>query len=281
MALAAARRCLATNDTRVEASQWRDRVFVLARAINESVGASVLQSQTPDLNLATFEAPLSDKAFILTEIQQIAAMGGGGGGGGDPSPQLKAIADVVDWDVAAPGGYYDKLGSAGSLSGRSPRLVTGQGAGRGGAATPDPAFYFTPHHQTLAQADWKANYSARAEWSSFTVGQSGGGHPVELRYTGLDPRASYRLSILFFASEFKNFKTERNSVTAGATRLQTEAPSPNPMRRVSFGVPANETAGGELRVVCTSPDSAGGIDGFETGGCSIVAVWLEPGLPNP
>jgi hypothetical protein len=41
-------------------------------------------------------------------------------------------------------------------------------------------------------------------------------------------------------------------------------------------VPPNETANGGVRVVCTSPASAGGVNGFETGGCSIVAVWLEP-----
>lgn len=42
-----------------------------------------------------------------------------------------------------------------------------------------------------------------------------GSHPIALEYSGLDPEASWELSILFFASEFKNFKTERNSVTAG------------------------------------------------------------------
>lgn len=44
-----------------------------------------------------------------------------------------------------------------------------------GAATPDPAFYFTPHHQTLGQLDWHTDHravAARIEWTSFTVGQS-------------------------------------------------------------------------------------------------------------
>ena len=57
-------------------------------------------------------------------------------------------------------------------------------------------------------------------------------HPVALEYTGLDPEASYTLSILFFASEFKNFKTERNSITAGASVLQDNMLSPYPMQRV-------------------------------------------------
>ena len=283
VALAEAAGCLAGNDTRPEVALWRLRVFALARTINETVGASVLQSQTPDLNLGTFDTPLSDKAFVLAEIQRISALGRGNASSSQQRlQQREAIAALVDWDVAAAGGFFDKLGSAGSLSGRAPRLVTGQGAGQGGATTPDPAFFFTPHHQTLGQYDWHANHStvaARVEWASFTTGQSQGAHPVELRYTGLDARASYTLSVLFFASEFKNFKAERNSVTAGATRLQTDALSPRPMRRVSFVVPRNETAGGELRVVCTSPASAGGVDGFETGGCSIVAVWLEPATP--
>merc|ERR1712098_1000883 len=95
-------------------------------------------------------------------------------------------------------------------------------------------------------------------------------------YSQLGPETNYELSILFFAASWKQFATERNTVVAGNTTLQFEELSPFPMRKVTFRVPLNETADGELQVSCRSPTSAGGVDGFMTGGCSIVAVWLEP-----
>eukprot|EP01051_Picozoa_sp_SAG22_P013678 SAG22_NODE_1558_length_4129_cov_2.138213_3_plen_98_part_00 len=74
----------------------------------------------------------------------------------------------------------------------------------------------------------------------------------------------------------QTFRDERNTLKAGSTVLQDNALSVRPMRRVSYKIPRAETEGGKLKVQCTSPSAGGGIDGFETGGCSIIAVWLEP-----
>jgi len=230
--------------------------------------AAVLQSQSTDLNLGTFETPLSDKPFILSEIDRIDNLE-------TEAQKLTAISALVDWDVPRPGGFFDKLGSAGSLYALSPHLDLGEGAGRG-AESSDPGFYFTPHQEALGQDLWKGSLNARLPWTSFTVSQSQGVHPLTLQYAQLDPQATYELSILFFAAPWKQFATERNTVVAGQTILQFEALSSLPMRRISFLVPQNETDRGSLRVKCTSRTSAGGVDGFMPGGCSIVAVWLEP-----
>eukprot|EP01043_Picozoa_sp_COSAG02_P045599 COSAG02_NODE_4188_length_5646_cov_5.157202_2_plen_125_part_00 len=97
--------------------------------------------------------------------------------------------------------------------------------------TGDPSFYFTPHHETLAQANWHCppppneptpevqdqtasqqffhsncnadGVHARMDWTSFTLGPSQGAHPVTLNYVGLDPEVLYELSVLFFSSDFK------------------------------------------------------------------------------
>lgn len=57
-ALEAARHAMTLNDTRVEVAAWRSRVFELAATLNRTVGVAVLQSQTKDLNLGTFDTPL-------------------------------------------------------------------------------------------------------------------------------------------------------------------------------------------------------------------------------
>ena len=155
------------------------------------------------------------------------------------------------------------------LTGQAPHLDTGQGHS-------DPAFYFTPHHETLRQ---DVGVAARMGWTSFTVGPSHGEHPVTLTYQGLDPAATYVLSVVFFTSDFKMFASERNTLRAGQTVLQNNALSVRPMRRVAWTVPLHETTGGSLRVTCTSPLTNNGVDSFKMGGCSIIAVWLEPTAP--
>ena len=256
----------------------------LAATINATLGASVLQSQSTDLNLGTFATPFNDKTFLLHETSTIANLT-------SESARLDAISELIYWDVPAEGGFFDRLGSVGVLSGQAPHLDMGEGEA-------DPAFYYTPHHETLAQSNWHCpppppatergvlgaahescnadGIFSRGDWTSFTLGPSHGSHPVTLRYEGLDPEATYRLSVLFFSAEFKLFLDERNTLTAGSTTLMENAASPRPMRRRSFTVPKEETKGGSLKVQCTSAASGGGVDGKQPGGCSIIAVWLEP-----
>ena len=327
-ALAAAQEAFAATTAAPETLDWHAKVLKLADMLNSTVGASVLQSQATDLDLQSFSTPFNDKTFIGWEAMRIANMT-------NESARLAAIAEIVYWDVPRNGGFFDRLGSAGTLNGMAPHLDVGQGTG-------DPAFYFTPHHETLAQANWhcpppphesapeildqmawyKSTHSncnadgvyARMDWTSFTVGPSQAAHPVTLNYVGLDPEASYELSVLFFSSEFKvrkfmrgnktivmefgtkapalsshlthvlsfccvceqTFAAERNTLMAGSTVLQENALSMRPMRRVTFEVPRNETSSGQLAIQCTSPTAGGGYNGFQTGGCSIIGVWLEP-----
>ena len=285
IAFAAARAALNTTNPDPTVAGWHAKVLQLAAAINGTLGAPVLQSQAVDLNLHTFDTPLNDRTYITATVESLAKLP-------TEAARLGAISDMLYWDVPKEGGYFDRLGSSGVLAGRAPRLDVGEGES-------DPAFYFTPHHETLAQTDWHCPQApssslplsqpesgrsacdavgvvARMDWTSFTLGPSRGDHPVVLNYQDLDPAANYSLSVLFFSSEFKTFLAERNTLTAGSTVLQSDALSVRPMRRVTFAVPKHETKGGSLRVACTSPRTNNGLDSFETGGCSIVAVWLEP-----
>lgn len=237
--------------------------------LNQTLDASVLQSQATDLNLATgLRAPLGDTPYLLARLAGIERRGG------SEASLLAALAALTDWDAAAPSGFFDKLGT-GVMAGKAPRLVVGEGA------YADPSFFFTSHQQALGMYNWggsKPNFTdgaagqAPAEWGSFSSAQSQGGHPLTLEYAGLDPAARYRLRILFFKSMFKQFQHERNTIRAGSTVLQLATESPLPMRPVVFAVPMKETQDRELTVTCTSPTSR---PFSSTAGCSIVAVWLE------
>ena len=140
-ALAAARASFGTSNTDAEVASWHVSVLKLAHRINATLGASVLQSQATDLDLESFPTTFNDKTFITWEASRIANMT-------NETARLVAIAEIVYWDVPRLGGFFDRLGSAGVLNGQAPHLDTGEGGGS------DPAFYFTPHHETLAQKNW-------------------------------------------------------------------------------------------------------------------------------
>ena len=90
----------------------------------------------------------------------------------------------------------------------------------------------------------------------------------------LSSHLTHVLSFCFVCEQ--TFAAERNTLMAGSTVLQENALSMRPMRRVTFEVPRNETSSGQLAIQCTSPTAGGGYNGFQTGGCSIIGVWLEP-----
>lgn len=252
-ALAAALGALAANGTDAAAAAWRARAVELAALANRSVGAEVLQSQAADLNLATLGAALSDAPWLAAELPRVAALA-------TEQDRQAAIRGIVGWEDPGSGGRYDRLGS-GALLGLAPHLD------RGAGAASDPAFYYTP-----LSAAFRGGAAQRAAWGSFSQAV-GEGYRLTLRYDGLDPRAAYNLSVLFFATTLPHSggaDAERNTLTAGGTVLQRAAPSAVPMRPVTFAVPRVETASGALRVTCE-----GARDDPPQSSCSIVAVWLR------
>ena len=105
---------------------------------------------------------------------------------------------------------------------------------------------------------------------------------MELAYTNLDPATAYTLTVLFYRTmqsggHAGGANDELNTLVAGHTTLQYPARSPLPMKPLSFAVPRNETAGGNLHVYCQGLDSVGAaVPESGVSSCSIVAVWLEP-----
>lgn len=252
-----------------ELAGWTAAVYAYAERINGSIGASVLQSQSTDLNLESFsETALSDAPWLSSELARITAIG-------TEAARLAAITAVMSWAEPAAGGWVDILGS-GVLAGLAPRLVPGEGADH------DPAFHYTVHQASFdGFGHTPVPVPQRAAWNSFsqTIEASA---ELKLLYPGLDPAQQYTLTVLFFRTlqaggHAGGANDELNTLLAGSTTLQTAARSVFPMRPMSFRVPVNETRSGSLVVRCR------GASGPDTGSsaCSIVAVWLAPSsLPS-
>jgi hypothetical protein len=162
-----------------------------------------------------------------------------------------AIDALVNWTNPGPGGFYDDLGDPTNR----PHLVPGEGFDR------DPAFF----HTTRTGFGGRRNTPWRISWHRHA--ETLYGNALQLRYTGLDPAARYRVRFV-----------ESGDSTPRATRLVANGKfEVHPMRKkdaeakpVEFDIPAEATAAGALTLEWQPDPAESGNGRF----VQVSEVWL-------
>ncbi len=156
---------------------------------------------------------------------------------------LKSLADpltALNRTDPGPGGFYDDLGTWGG----SVRLVR------------NPATYIGFSFNAAWPMAWWNHAAALYE------------APLQMRYTGLDPAARYRLRVTYAGD------SPRAKVRLSAGRQEIEVhpliDKPSPMRPLEFDIPAAATAGGELLLTWRAEAGLGG----NGRGSTVAEVWL-------
>lgn len=266
-AMDAAARALARTPSDPTLLAWRTRIFQLAEALFQTIK---MQLSVPlyqalavprGANLDTVDLSLNDRGWLLSRFGEIRALP-------TEAARLSALRQVTEWKNPGPGGYYDDLGNLED----EPHLVAS------GSPSDDPEFRVNAlATHTVRTGTGLENW--RASWwdqRSCFYGSS-----VEMRYTGLDPGARYRLRIVYIPS----FRPSEIRLMANGT-LQIHPPLdvgkedrgklPHPRE---FELPGEATQGGALDLRWTVNPDAGYLAGFG----QIAEVWLErrprgPGL---
>jgi hypothetical protein len=153
------------------------------------------------------------------------------GARGDPGE----IDRILNWTDPGPGGFYDDLGDPT----RQPHLVRGSAS-----------LEYHPH--------WP-----RSWW---TYAESFYDEPLEMRYTGLDPAAQYRIRVVY-AGDSPGRKIR---LMAGALEIHPLMPKPQPVRPIEFEIPRAATASGALNLAWYREAGLGG----NGRGCEVAEVWL-------
>jgi len=154
---------------------------------------------------------------------------------GDPAE----IDRILNWSDPGPGGFYDDLGDPA----RQPHLTRGA-----------------------------ASLEYRAQWprSWWTYAESLYDDPLQMRYSGLDPAAQYRIRVVY-AGDSPGRKIR---LMAGAGLHPVEVHplmlKPQPVRPVEFDIPRAATAAGELELSWYREAGLGG----NGRGCQVAEVWL-------
>lgn len=150
-----------------------------------------------------------------------------------------ATLDNLDWPItertptpdAGPGGFYDDLGNVE----RQPHLVRGPGIRTG--------------FGSMARVK-----DGTCRIASYTVAEGEYDTPIELRYTGLERGARYKVRVVYGGERPR----QQRLVANGTVEVQPMQRIEKICEPVEFALPAEATAGGELRLTFTAPQGTGG-----------------------
>ncbi len=236
--------------TRPVTGDLRARVFELAEALFQSIRMqlSVPRYQAIAVgrgaNLDSIDVPLNNAPWLRRRFAEIRALA-------DEGERRKAIREIVGWTDPGPGGFYDDLGNPA----RRPHLVTGPGF------VEDPAFLRSALTGFTGLTEGRLSWSRHAESLNDAA--------LQLRYPGLDPRAAYRVRVVYGAERTRG----RVRLDAGE-RIQVHdwLEKPLPPRPLAFPLPPGAvTPAGELLLTWRREPGLGG----NGRGCQVSEVWLE------
>ena len=160
----------------------------------------------------------------------------------EASPDPTVIDGILNWTDPGPGGFYDDLGDPT----RQPHLVRGSTS---------------------------LEYHAHWPKSWWTYAESFYDEPLQMRYTGLDRAAQYRIRVVY-AGDSPGRKIRLMARGTGAQPVDLEVHplllKPQPVRPIEFDIPRAATSSGELNLSWYREAGLGG----NGRGCEVAEVWL-------
>jgi hypothetical protein len=228
------------------ASSRRQRVDELAEALFQSIRMQLDVNRYKGqpgrgTTQETIDLPLNNRAWLEARFAEIRAIPGEAG-------RLREIESILNRTDPGPGGFYDDLGD---LT-RQPHLV------RGAPFESSPDF----RRSALVGFDYEPGWPLA--WCRNA--QSLYDAPLEMRYTGLDPSARYRLRVTYAGDMFRI----RIALEADGQPIHDLIAKPHPPAPVEFDLPRDITADGELTLRWTREPGRGG----NGRGCQVAEVWL-------
>ena len=230
------------------ATDWRQRVFELADELfasiqmQTSVGKYKAISIDRGATLDTVDVPLNNRQwleerFAVLRNESVEA------------ERLKGLAEIVAWADPGPGGFYDDLGKLDS----QPHLVRGPGFAQ------DPAFLVS------AKTGFAGFGPMRSSWKDHAEAMLD--EPLQMRYEGLDPSATYRLRVTYGGD---GSEKPIRCVAGDSIEIHPYIEKKRPVGPVEFAIPHDATKDGQLLLSWYGPQGKGG-NGRNV---QVSEVWL-------
>jgi hypothetical protein len=241
------------------APQLRARILELGEALFQSIGMqlSVAKYQAIGIDrgasLDTLDYPLNDRVWLEERFNSIRQLHS------EPD-RLKAINEILHWTDPGPGGFYDDLGNPA----RQPHLV------RVLDFKDDPGSLQSPRSDfeedlVADEPDERTEGARRVSWMDHA--ETLYDAPLELRYSGLDPKAQYRVRVVYAGD---NPKRKVRLVANDDFEVHPLLKKPVPFKPLEFPIPPAATRSGTLTLKWFGEPGLGG----NGRGCQVSEVWL-------
>jgi hypothetical protein len=242
-------------DSTTDANPLENRVNELAEALFQSIGMqlSVAKYQAIDVgrgaNLDELNVPLNNRVWLKERFAALRKLD-------SEAAILRGIGEILSWTDPGPGGFYDDLGNPS----RQPRLVRAENYRN------DPGYLETPTIGFRSVQNWRRSWCTHVDGLYQT--------PVTMRYNDLDPRAQYKLRVVYAGDNFDvqiSLVAVPSEDAAGKEiEIHPFQPKPQPVAPVEFAIPRAATSSGTLTLIWQSNRERGG----PGRGCQIAEVWL-------
>ncbi len=252
-AIEEARSVLAQVKVDETAHDLRTRMLELGKLLNENIGLQLdmanygANGQERGAVLDNLDFALNDRPWLETQFKEILAME-------DKQEQLERIQLIVDWDDPGPGGFYDDLGCVG----RQPHLLP---TDRETAWKADPGFVSTSQSEFGKRVNGNLLQLNDSKLSWLNQAETLFGTPLRMRYTDLDPAASYRVRVTYSG----RFHATMRLMADQEHEVHGPLPQPSETWPLEFAVPPAATSDGTLDLQWEL---------LAQRGCQVAEVWL-------
>ncbi len=197
-------------------------------------------------NLETLETPVTDAAWLRMQIIAVRKLS-------SANEQVLAVKKLLTRTDPGPDGFYDELGNPSNR----PHLILGPGS------VEDPEF----RASALTGFSYPDRFGANAPIAWKRWAESLFDAPLRMQYKDLDPRAQYRIRIVYSGDGRRiRIRLTANDKYEIHPLLERSWP-PQP---VEFDVPREATATGDLHLAWTREQGLGG----NGRGCQVSEVWM-------
>jgi hypothetical protein len=228
------------------AEDRRTRVNELAEALYQSIRMQLSTERYKGdrgrgTSQDTLDLPLNGRLWLEGYFDDIRKQG-------KEKDRLGTIDLIVNRTDPGPGGFYDDLGDLA----RQPHLVRGAG------------FEKDPDFRRSSVIGFDTRPGLPVAWSSYA--QSMYDAPLQLKYTGLDREAKYRVRAVYADDSYH----VQIRLDADGQEVHGLMKKPDPPEPVEFDVSPSATADGELTLSWYREPGRGG----NGRGCQVREVWL-------
>jgi hypothetical protein len=244
--------------------KWRIRIFQLAEALFQSIGMQLSVEQYQAIavdrgaSLDTLDYPLNNRRWLEEQFARIRKL--------PPAPQgLKAVEEILQWTNPGPGGFYDDLGN----SACQPHLQRGLGFSE------DPGCFQSTRADfeedlVVDEPDEDPGVARRVSWMDHAEALYDA--PLQMVYSGLDPKARYKVRVLYAGDSPKR---KIRLVANDTLEVHPYLAKPMPFKPLEFPIAPAATQQGQLTLSWFGEPGLGG----NGRSCQVSEVWLTKDSP--